>query len=54
VATTPDGATVCVSVVEDASHPVPQLLTFDAATGLLYGQPIPVQSLPATVGIPRY
>lgn len=54
VATTPDGATVCVSVVEDGSHPVPELLTFDAATGVLYGQPIPVQSLPATVGIPRY
>ena len=51
---TPDGALVCVSLCEDGSHPTPLLVTIDAWTDALFGTGIPVQSLPATVGIPRF
>jgi hypothetical protein len=52
-ATTPDGSWVLVSVVEDAGHPTPQLVTIDAATGQLSGSPITVESLPAAVAAQR-
>lgn len=54
VGVTPDGATVCVTLCEDSTHASPVLVTVDAATNALFGAPIPVQSLPATVGIPQH
>ena len=54
VGCTPDGATVCVSLCEDGAHASPVLITIDAWTDTIFGAPIPVQSLPATVGIPLF
>ena len=54
IGVTPDGATVCVSLAEDGSHPTPVLVTIDALTDQLFGTPITVQSLPATVGIMQW
>jgi DNA-binding beta-propeller fold protein YncE len=51
ICATPDGATVCVSIAEDAAHPTPALITIDARTDQVTGAPIVVQSLPATVGV---
>ncbi len=53
VAVTADGAIVLVSVVEDSSHPTPQLVTIDARAGAVFGAPIVVESLPATVACQR-
>ena len=53
IGSTPDGATVCVSLCEDGSHATPVLITIDALTNTIFGAPIAVQSLPATVGIPQ-
>lgn len=54
VAVTPDGSTVCVTLVEDNAHPTPVLLTVDARTNLVVGAPITVESLPATVSVQQY
>ena len=48
---TPDGATVFVSVAEDRGHPTPQVVTIDARTNKLFGRPIRVESLPATLRV---
>jgi hypothetical protein len=54
VAVTPDGSTVCVTLVEDAAHPVPVMVTVDARTNALFGQPITVESLPQTVAVQQF
>ena len=51
VGVTPDGGTVCVSLVEGPNHPTPELVTLDAWTEALVGAPIGVESLPATVAV---
>jgi hypothetical protein len=51
LAVTPDGSTVCVTLVEDGAHPVPVMVTVDAWTNALFGQPITVESLPHTVSV---
>jgi DNA-binding beta-propeller fold protein YncE len=48
---TPDGSLVFVSVAEDASHTQPLVFTVDARTDQITGQPIPVESLCATLSI---
>lgn len=53
IGVTPDGSTVCVTLCEDTTHAVPVMVTIDALTNALFGTPITVQSLPATVGIPQ-
>lgn len=48
-APTADGSRVLVTVIEDATHPTPQLLLVDASTGAVVAPPLPVESLPSTV-----
>lgn len=52
-APTADGSRVLVTVVEDSTHPTPQLVTVDAATNSVIGTPIQLESLPATVSVQR-
>jgi DNA-binding beta-propeller fold protein YncE len=54
VAATPDGSTVCVTLVEDSAHPVPVMITVDARTNGVFGLPITVESLPQTVSVQQY
>lgn len=53
VAVTADGGVVLVSLVEDGRHPTPELVTIDARAGVVFGPPIVVESLPATVACQR-
>ena len=49
--TTPDGAEVYVTVVEDGSHPTPALYRIDTWLDRITGGPLAMASLPANVRI---